>query len=180
MITVICGTNRKNSNTHKFAKHYASVLRTKVEESVELLSLEDVQDGMLNAEMYEEQNVSSKLKEAQDAILIPSNKFVIITPEYNGSIPGVLKLFIDALSVRKIKETFGNKKALLVGVAMGRAGNLRGMEHLTGMMHHIGLTVHPDKLPISACHTLVDDSGKITDQACLDAIESQVDSFLQF
>ncbi len=178
MITIICGTNRPNSNTHKYVEHYAQELRSKTSEKVEVLCLENVQEGMLKADMYNEANVSDALKEAQDNILIPSDKFIFITPEYNGSIPGVVKLFIDALSVRKIKETFKGKKALLTGVAMGRAGNLRGMEHLTGMLHHIGITVHPNKLPISGCHLLLDDAGKLKDQGTKDTISQQLDDFL--
>jgi NAD(P)H-dependent FMN reductase len=49
-------------------------------------------------------------------------------------VPGSLKLFIDACSVREYKQNFKGKKAALVGIASGRAGNLRGMDHLTGVM----------------------------------------------
>ncbi len=180
MITVICGTNRANSNTLKFAQHYVDVLRSKTNEGVELLELDKLGSEWYNAAMYSEANIGDTVKEVQDALMIPSSKIVFVSPEYNGSIPGALKLFLDALSIRKAKETFSMKKALLVGVAMGRAGNLRGLEHLTGMLNHLGLVVHPNKLPISACHTLVDDAGKVNNEGTLKVIDAHVDSFLQF
>ncbi len=180
MITVICGTNRPNSNTHKYAKHYVEELRAKYSGGVELVCLEKLQNAMLHSEMYDGEKMHGDLKQVQDDVLIPTQKFVFITPEYNGSIPGVVKLFIDAISIRKLKETFKGKKALLTGIAMGRAGNLRGMEHLTGMLHHIGIAVHPNKLPISGCHLLLDDAGKLKDDSTRDIISGQLDSFLSF
>ena len=58
-------------------------------------------------------------------------------------------MFFDALSVRKYGESFKGKKVALIGVSAGRAGNLRGMEHLTGFLNYLGMIVYPDKLPIS-------------------------------
>ncbi len=180
MITVISCTNRSHSNTMKFAQIYAETLRATTSEGVELISLEDVQEGLLKSDMYQEDNISETLKKLQDTVLIPTKKYVFVVPEYNGSIPGVLKLFIDALSIRKLKETFGGKKALLVGVAMGRAGNLRGLEHLTGMLCHIGMMVHPNRLPISGCHLLLNDANKIKDDTTSKIIQNQINDFLSF
>ena len=82
--------------------------------------------------------------------LLPADKFIFISPEYNGSIPGVLKCLIDVTD----RKVWKGKKALLTGVSKGRAGNLRGMDHLTGIMHYVGTVVHPNKLPISIVDTL--------------------------
>jgi chromate reductase, NAD(P)H dehydrogenase (quinone) len=105
---------------------------------------------------------------------------VYIVPEYNGGFPGVLKLFLDACSVREYKKTFKGKKAALVGIATGRAGNLRGLEHLTGILNHVGTVVLPNRLPISSIEKLMDDDGIIRDPATLKVIEKQMDEFLLF
>ncbi len=180
MITVICGTNRANSNTHKYASHYVKELKNKSNETIEFICLEKIQNCLFNPNMYSADHMDKELKNIQENILIPSQKFVFLSPEYNGSIPGVLKLFIDALSIHKLKETFGGKKAILTGIAIGRAGNLRGMEHLTGMLHHIGITVHPNKLPISACHVALDETGNIKDEEMLKVIDQHIDALLSF
>jgi NAD(P)H-dependent FMN reductase len=49
----------------------------------------------------------------------------------------------------------------LIGVSTGRAGNLRGMEHLTGMLNYLNMHVHPEKLPVSSVQDLIDDELKI-------------------
>ena len=101
-------------------------------------------------------------------------------PEYNGSFPGILKLFVDACSIRSKMSVFNNKKAALVGVATGRAGNIRGLEHFTSVMMFMNVTVLPNLLPISAFNKMVDENNKIVDENTLKNIEKQVEAFLAF
>ena len=54
------------------------------------------------------------------------------------------------------------------------------MEHLTGILHYVKVVVHPDKLPISVVDTLLEQVGAITDESTLDAIEHQVEEFIEF
>ena len=179
MILVISGTNRQNSATRVIAEHYVQLLDDLTEEKVHLTDLEHLPSDILSSEMYSENGQVSALAEYQDQIFIPSDKIIIVSPEYNGGFPGVLKLFIDALSARKYQETFRGKKAALVGVSTGRAGNLRGMEHLTGILNYLKVHVLPNKLPISQVKNVVTD-GKITDPSTLSAIHDQLKEFLEF
>ena len=105
--------------------------------------------------------------------MIPANHFLIVSPEYNGSIPGYLKLFIDAISVHRLKECFAGKRAALVGVASGRAGNLRGNDHLSSILHHIGCNVVPGALPISKIGSVMNDEGQL-DEGTSNALEALI------
>lgn len=179
MILVISGTNRKNSATRAIAEHYVHYLESHVNEEVHFTNLENLPAGILNDDMYSENGQESALAEYQDKVFIPSDKMIIVSPEYNGGFPGVLKLFLDALSVRRYQETFKGKKVALVGVSTGRAGNLRGMEHLTGILHYLKVHVLPNKLPISQVSRIVE-NGEITDVPTQRAIEEQIREFLEF
>jgi chromate reductase, NAD(P)H dehydrogenase (quinone) len=108
--------------------------------------------------------------------LLPAEKYIFISPEYNGSIPGVLKCLIDVSDVKKVWK---GKKALLTGVSKGRAGNLRGMDHLTGIMHYVGTVVHPNKLPISVVDTLFKED-EMSHQETIREINRQLDEFMHF
>ena len=133
MYTIISGTNRADSNTLKIARQYKELLLRKGVEA-QLLSLEGL-------------NVLDRnpvFEEIERELLIPAPKFIFISPEYNGSIPGVLKAMFD---ISDIERAWWGKKALLTGVSTGRAGNLRGMEHLTGILNYMKVTVHHNKLP---------------------------------
>jgi NAD(P)H-dependent FMN reductase len=180
MITVICGTNRHDSEALHFAKHYYNLLKTKTIEPVKLLALAEIPHDWFHPNMYEKASQTPSLAALQDEYMLPATKFLYVIPEYNGGFPGSLKLFLDACSIREYKPTFSGKKAALVGVATGRAGNLRGIDHLTGILHHVGTIVLPQILPISSIEKLMDADGKITDPGTLLAIERQVDAFLAF
>ena len=180
MITVISGTNRKGSNTEKFAKHLYKLLKSKTKEPVKYFSLQKLPDDILKVSMYNSRSQSKALRKIQEEVMIPADKFLVVSPEYNGSIPGALKLFLDACSIYEYRPTFKGKKAGLVGVASGRSGNLRGMDHLGSIFNHVGTEVMGAKLPISQCENLVDKKGKITDKGTLTAMEKHVDDFLNF
>ncbi len=166
MITIISGSVREDNNTKKVAEVYAALLKNR-HADVQLLALDEVR-------VFErdEDFISMEKK-----YLIPAEAFVIVMPEYNGSYPGILKLMIDNSDVAKC---WHHKKALLTGVSTGRAGNLRGMEHLTGSLLHMKMLVHPNRLPISMVDKLLDENHHLSDAGTLKAINNQLDEFLKF
>jgi len=166
MYTIISGTNRPGSNTFKVAEQYQRLLKSK-----------GIDAGLVSLVGLDVSDRTPGLLAVETEYLIPAEKFIFVTPEYNGSFPGVLKSLIDNTDIKKV--WFG-KKALLTGVSTGRAGNLRGMEHLTGILHYLRVVVHPDKLPISVVDTLLEQVGAITDESTLIAIEHQLDDFIEF
>jgi NAD(P)H-dependent FMN reductase len=166
MYTVISGTNRPGSNTIKVAELYVQLLGEKGIKAA-LLSLVGLDVNLRN----------DRIEQLEKEILIGSEKFIFISPEYNGSIPGVLKSLID---ISDIKKVWVGKKALLTGVSTGRAGNLRGMEHLTGILHYVKVNVHHNKLPISIVDKLMDKDELINDPATIKAINAQLDEFIKF
>lgn len=164
MITIISGTNRPGSNTGKVAAQYLQLLKNKGVEA-KFVTLVGLDVGQRN----------TAIEQLEKDILVATDKFIFISPEYNGSIPGVLKSLIDHTD---IKNVWWGKKALLTGVSTGRAGNLRGMEHLTGILHYVKMHVHPNKLPISVVDKLLNGADTITDTDTLDAIDEQLNEFI--
>lgn len=177
MILVLSGTNRPSSKTRIIAEHIVTRIKSLTKEKVSLISLEDIAADIYHHDMYAAEAMSDELKSLQDDIFIPSSKLIVVSPEYNGSFPGSLKLFIDALSIRKYAENFKNKHVALVGVASGRAGNLRGMEHLTGLMNYLGMHVFPNKLPISSIEKQLDEESNLN-EATQEAISNLLKGFL--
>ena len=149
MILIISGTNRKGSNTRKIAEHVSQVAKELTSEEVKLLALEDVAPLIDLKNMYSGDDMPKELVAIQEEYVLPADKMIILSPEYNGSFSGILKLFIDVMSMRKYAENFRGKSGALIGVASGRAGNLRGLEQLTGLLNYLGMHIHPSKLPIS-------------------------------
>ncbi|HTL82834.1 MAG TPA: NADPH-dependent FMN reductase [Bacteroidia bacterium] len=173
MLTIISGTNRKGSNTIKVARAYEQIVKQSGSE-LQFLSLEDLPRDF--AFTYLEGHQTPEVKELVSSYFSKADKFIFIIPEYHGTFPGIFKLLIDAIPAREL----AGKKVLLVGVAVGRGGNLRGLDHLTNALHYIGMNIYPKLLPISKFGELTDGNGMINDEATLKSIRSQVEAFLRF
>ncbi len=163
---IISGTNRKDSNTRKVAHQYQDSLADR-NVSAEILTLE----GMDLSQHTPEFATMEK------QTLLPAAKLIFVAPEYNGSIPGVLKTLLD---LSDYKKTWQWKKALLVGISTGRSGNVRGLEHLTSILNFMKVIVHPNKLPISSVHKLLNGKSAIEDPDTVTAINTQLDEFIKF
>jgi chromate reductase, NAD(P)H dehydrogenase (quinone) len=166
MYTIISGTNRKQNTTLKISSVYQQIFM-KMDVETKLLSLVDV---------FPEAGTDSFIQLEQE-YLEKAETYVFIAPEYNGSIPGILKLLIDEA---EWKTCWKNKKAMLVGVSTGRAGNLRGMDHLASILHHMNMQVMPYMLPLSKINDLINEEGNIVDDVTFKNMEQQVKSFIQF
>lgn len=168
MITVISGTNRHDSMTLRVAHLYLKLLKNAAPEGgVKLLNLEE----------HHVWQRDEAFREMEAAYLIPAEKFVFIMPEYNGSFPGVLKLMMDNSDIRK---TFWHKKAALVGLADGRAGNLRGLDHMTNILNYLKVLVWHHKIPISRINEIVHPNGHLLQPETEMLIQQHVREILAF
>lgn len=145
MITIIAGTNRRASLTSRFAAIYTSLMSDQAA-PVQFYDLADMPPETLLTDVYDHVHKPGPVQHLQDSLFAPAKKLVFIFPEYNGSVPGALKLLIDSMDPR---IAFAGKKASLIGIASGRAGNLRGLDHLSSILHHMNVAVMPYLLPVS-------------------------------
>lgn len=177
MILVVSGTNRPGSKTAKVAQYIKQVLDQKGAAN-SLLDLENLDWAQIVPNMYDPNKHPQSLRSLQDEIIIPSQKWIIVSPEYNGSFSGAVKMWIDAISTYRYKDTFEGRKTLLVGVASGRAGNLRGMEHITGFFNYLKMHVYPTKLPISQISKVWSDDSPDTETD--KSLRGLIDEFINY
>ena len=173
MITIIVGTNADIGNTAAVADVYAKYLDEKGI-AYQYLNLKDMPTDIISSDMYHNRKPSFEKFQAQ--YLFPTEKYIIVIPEYNGGIPGIFKLMMDASDITK---AWWGKKALITGVASGRAGNLRGLDTLTNIFHYLKVDVLKNKLPISRVSELVE-NGELTDENTIKVIQEQLEEFLEF
>jgi NAD(P)H-dependent FMN reductase len=173
MVTIISGTNRPNSSTLKLAQYYKKRLLEKGLDA-NLLPLTELPATLIATDLYGSR--SREFEPIQD-IITKTQKFLFIMPEYNGSFPGVLKTFIDACS---FPESFYEKKAALTGLSSGKYGNIRGVDHFTGICHYLHLHVMPLKIHIAAINKEFDENGNLFKKDTLQFTDEQMDKFIAF
>lgn len=165
MYTIISGTNRIGSHTEKVAEEYRRLLFEK-----------NIEATILSLKNLDVLHRSEEFLKVESEILIPTKKFVFILPEYNGTFPGVLKAMIDNTDIAKV---WYHKKALLTGISSGRAGNLRGIDHLAASLHYLKMNVHYNKLPISVIDKVMDASGRLNAET-IKVIDEQLTEFINY
>ena len=173
MVTIISSTNRPGSFTFKLAAYYQKILREKGLEAG-LFSLMDLPENLMVSDMFG--NHSQAFAPIQE-LMTKTDKFLFIIPEYNGSYPGALKVFIDACS---FPESFYDKKAALTGLSSGKYGNIRGIDHFTGVCHYLHLNVMPLKLHIGAIKSEIDENGNLIKDDTLKFTNEQMDKFIKY
>ncbi|HMG08030.1 MAG TPA: NADPH-dependent FMN reductase [Mucilaginibacter sp.] len=173
MITIISATNRPGSHTFKLAQYYQQKLREKGTEAG-LLALTELPANLIQTDLYGKR--SPEFMPIQDTIT-RTDKFLFVIPEYNGSFPGVLKVFIDACTY---PESFYEKKAALVGLSSGKYGNIRGIDHFTGVCHYIHLNIMSLKIHIASINKEMDQNGQLLNADTLKFTNEQIDKFIKF
>jgi chromate reductase len=173
MVTIISATNRPGSSTLKLAKYYQKKLSEKGLETG-LLSLAQLPGNIIESDLFGKR--SAEFQPIQD-IVTSTEKFLFVIPEYNGSFPGVLKVFMDACS---FPESFYEKKAALVGLSSGKYGNIRGIDHFTGICHYMHLHVMSLKIHIADIRGELNTDGDLFKEDTLRFTNEQMEKFISF
>jgi chromate reductase, NAD(P)H dehydrogenase (quinone) len=108
--------------------------------------------------------------------LAAADAVLFVTPEYNYSVPGVLKNTIDWAS-RPPNQPFDGKPAAIMGASPGLLGTARAQYHLRQML--VFLNVFPINKPevfITQANTKFDEAGRLTDEATRDHIRKLLQS----
>jgi NAD(P)H-dependent FMN reductase len=173
MITVICTTNRTDSNTLKLAQEYVNRLQG-LHASVQLLDLRKVP-----AQWIEDSSFGANIPEFNQVVekyIRNADKIVLVMPEYNGGFPGYLKFFMDACD----HGDWRGKKVAMMGLATGRSGNVRGVDQMTGILHYLGSEVYSKKVYLSQVNGSLSETGELTNPYTIKELTDQLNGFLSF
>lgn len=104
--------------------------------------------------------------------------FLIATPEFNHSVPGVLKNAIDWASRKH--HVMRGKPLVMMGAASGISGTIRAQEHMIQIAHYPGLQiVREARLYVPHSHHKFDKDGNLTDEAVRKALGEAVRLLLE-
>jgi NAD(P)H-dependent FMN reductase len=173
MLTLIIGTNRPGSHTRKVARHVEEIYSA-LKIPLHVLDLAHLPPEIFSPSSYAEKPAS--FHPFADAIL-KSSGLIVVSPEYNGGIPGVLKYFIDML---KFPESFERRPVCFVGVAAGIWGALRPIEQLQAIFGYRNAYIYPERVFIPVINSHLDDGGKLKTAEILGRLKSQAEGFVTF
>ncbi|HAV11994.1 MAG TPA: NADPH-dependent oxidoreductase [Opitutae bacterium] len=173
MITIIIGTNRPDSNSGKIAQELISLYKSQGSEA-SILNLKDLPAEIFQPGAYAEKPESFKC--FSDTVLNASGLHVV-TPEYNGGFPGVLKLFIDMLP---FPESFEDRPVAFTGVAAGQFGALRPVEQLQQIFGYRNAYIYPNRVFVMNVFSSFDEEGLFNDEKIKGKLSDQAKGFAAF
>lgn len=156
---VLCGTNRPEANTRKVAHQAEKLLNLRLKElgrePAYFLDLADLKSDIFYPEAYAKKPewfapIQTRILEAKGIL--------VITPEYNGSFPGVLKYFIDML---RFPESLVGVPVAFIGVAAGLFGALRSVEQLELIFHYRNAHIFGQRLFVPKINEVITPNGEL-------------------
>jgi chromate reductase, NAD(P)H dehydrogenase (quinone) len=172
MITIISGTNRPGSRSLEVSKIVLSCFQ-KHNVPAQILDIQSIPFKELDGAQYSEKK-PGRLLEAIE-MLHQSSGYYFVCPEYNGSMPGALKYFIDHW---EYPRTFENIPVAFLGLG-GRFGGVRPIEHLQQVLNYRNAFVFPERIFLFNVWTILKE-GKLQDEATLKLLEKQTLDFSRF
>jgi chromate reductase len=150
-ILAIPGSVRGDSHNRSLLRHLAEQAPAGVE--IELW------DGLKSIPPYDEDddgpNAPAPVTELRDAIA-SADGLLFATPEYNSSIPGVLKNAIDWASRPRAETPLQGKPAAVVGATTGSFGAIWAQAELRKVLRSTGARVIDLDLPVAKAHEIFD------------------------
>ena len=173
MITLLVGTNRPHSRARQLADFYATLLAERGV-AYQFLDLMELPADFLNVALYHNAGQHPEFNQFI-APLDQSQKLVIFAPEYNCSIPGALKVFIDALPY---PGGIRGKQAAVVSLSTGSLGGSLALAHLTDILMYLGTSVLPQRVRLPYINQHLTPAGELTSDLYQQLLREQVDALL--
>ena len=173
MMTLLVGTNRPGSNTRKVGAEIERIY------GAQRVPLKVIDLAHLPAEIFASSSYAEKpasFRPFAEGILNATG-LIVVSPEYNGSVPGVLKYFIDML---KFPESFERRPVCFVGLGAGMWGALRPIEQLQAIFGYRNAFIYPERVFLPKINSLLNDSGGLSDPDALDRLKEQAEGFIDF
>ncbi|QHT58578.1 NAD(P)H-dependent oxidoreductase [Paenibacillus lycopersici] len=171
-VAAIVGSIRKNSYNKQLAEFVKHRYAERID--LEILTLNDIPMYNQDTENEPPQAVidfKAKVKSA-DAVLW-------LTPEYNGTVPGVLVNVIDWLS--RVDKVMIGKPSFIMGASLGILGTVKAQMHLRDILFAGGLAspvLIGNEVYVGAAHTKFDAEGSLIDENTVKFIDSVIANFI--
>ena len=137
------------------------------------IELADISDFPLYNQELDGENAPKKVVQLAQKVLA-ADAIIFSTPEYNYSIPGVLKNAIDWLS-RQSPQPFAGKPAAIMSSSMGFLGGVRAQYHLRQIMIYLDVHfINKPEVMIASAHEKFNAEGQLTDDMTRDFIGQMI------
>ena len=176
------GSARKESMNKKLAKLAADMAQD-AGAQVTHIDLKDFEMPLYDGDVEAQNGIPENAKKLKQ-LFVEHDGFFIASPEYNSSMPPLLKNTLDWIS-RPHEENeasliaFNGKIAALGAVSPGGLGGLRGLVSLRMMLGNIGVTVVPSQVAVGSGFQAFDKNEHLKDDRQAGMLKATIDEFVK-
>jgi NAD(P)H-dependent FMN reductase len=174
-VLVFGASLRKDSLNGRLASLAASVVERRGG-SVTRAAMADFDCISYDGDVEAEKGIPVNAGKLRDRLLA-TDAFIIASPEYNASMPGVLKNVIDWVS-RFRPQPFKTRQGLLMSASPSMAGGNRGLWALRVPLEHLGARVYPDMFSLAQAHQAFDEQGRIRNSQLQELFDGTIECFM--
>lgn len=180
-VLALSGSLRKDSCNKKLINNTAEIAR-KMGATVTVIDLKDYPIPFYDGDLEASQGMPENAKRLRK-LMVESQKVIIASPEYNGSLSAVLKNAIDWLSRseegKPSREAFAGKKFAIMSCSPGSGGGARGLEHLRTVIKNIGGEVIVRQVVLPDCYSAFDPQGNLKNESVKEEIKQELQELLK-
>src|SRR5688500_333245 len=174
-VLVFAASLRAESLNHRLAT-LASRIAQQNGATVDLASMRDFDVPSYDGDLEAASGIPAGAQDLRRR-LTENDAFIISSPEYNGSMPGLLKNLIDWTS-RFRPQPFDGRHGLLLSASPSLAGGNRGLWALRVPLEHLGARVFPDMFSLAMAHQAFGEDGQIANPQLAAWFDRTVHAFM--
>jgi chromate reductase, NAD(P)H dehydrogenase (quinone) len=175
-ILLFSASLRNESLNTRLAKLAAGIIQ-KQGHHVDYAEMQEFDCPSFNQELEDGHEIPPGAEEFRKRLLA-NDAFIISSPEYNFSMPGLLKNSIDWVS-RFRPQPFNERHALLMSASPSMAGGNRGLWCLRVPLEHLGARVFPNMFSLATAHKSFKEDGTLQDSSLEKRFEDNITAFLK-
>jgi len=174
-LLVVAASSRIGSLNAKLAGLAAGEIR-RSGAIADLRSIAEFESPSYNQDAEKDSGIPAGAERLKNSIL-ENDAIIIVSPEYNGSMPGHLKNLIDWVS-RYRPQPFNEQHALLMSASPSAAGGNRGLWSLRIPLEHLGTRVYPNMFSLAMAHQAFTPDNKIANKVLADRFLKNLEAFM--
>ena len=171
-VAVVVGSLRKDSYNRKVARALSELAPSSL--ALKIVEIGDL--PLYNEDLETDAPPAAWTRFRND--IKGSDAVLFVTPEYNRSIPGVLKNAIDIGSRPGGSNSFAGKRAAIIGTSPGAHGTVSAQQHLRNVLSAVDLAVLPQpEIAIQYREGQIDADGNVSDERLRKRLQLFLDRF---
>lgn len=180
-VLALAGSTRDDSLNKKLIVEAAD-LASQMGANVIVIDLKDYPIPFCDSDLIDNEGVPANALELRK-LMIQSQAILIASPEFNASIPAILKNFLDWVSVDEegnaSRAAYKEKKFGIMSASPGKEGGIKGLDHLRDIIEDVGGTVIPEQVAVPSAYNAFDEEGKLKDPQLISQLQELVQKTME-